>query len=83
MTTSDDRTFLKVQLLETERLRQLTADHPLMSHALSVRQQELNDRIQTLLTGENASGARLSVTDEPVTGAFGKDASTVEDNRFV
>ena len=83
MTTTDDRTFLKVQLLETERLQQSIADHPLMSRALSVRQQELGDQIQPLLTGENASGARFSVTDERVTDALVKDASNVENDRFV
>lgn len=75
MTTREDRTFLKVQLLETERLQQLTADHPLMSHALSVRHQELNKRIEALPLGKKEPGAVLLFSGDPVTGSIGIDAS--------
>ncbi len=75
MTTRKDRQFLKVQLLETERLQQLTADHPVMSRALSARQQELNEQIQALPLGKKEPRAVLFFSGEPVTGSLGIDAA--------
>jgi hypothetical protein len=75
MTTRNERQFLKVQLLETQRLHQLTADHPVMSRALSVRQQELNEQIRALPLGKTEPRAVLFFSGEPVTGSLGIDAA--------
>ncbi len=75
MTTRTDREFLKVQSLETQRLQHLAAGHPLMSHALSVREQELNEQVQALPLGKKESRAVLFFSGEPVTGSLGIDAA--------
>lgn len=75
MTTRTDRQFLKVQVLETQRLQQLTAGHPLMSHALSIRQKELNEQVQALPLGKKEPRAVLFFSGEPVTGSLGIDAA--------
>ena len=49
MTTRRDRQFVKVQLQEMQRLKQVTAGHPLMSHALAVREKELVEQLQLAL----------------------------------
>lgn len=74
VSTRTDRNFLKVQLLETQRLQQLTVGHPLMSHALSVRQQELNEQVQALPLGKKESRTVLFFSGDPVTGSLGIDA---------
>lgn len=74
MTTRTDRQFLKVQLLETQRLQQSTAGHPLMSHALAVRERELTEQIQALPLGKKEPRAVLFFSGEPVTGSLGIDA---------
>ncbi len=75
MTTRSDREFLKVQLLEIQRLKNLTAGHPLMSQALSVREQGLNEQVRALPLGKKESRAVLFFSGEPVTGSIGIDAA--------
>jgi hypothetical protein len=75
VTTRTDRQFLKVQVLETQRLQQLTAGHPLMSHALSVREQELSEQVRALPLGKKEPRAVLFFSGEPVTGSLGIDAA--------
>ena len=55
MTTRSDREFLKVQLLEIQRLKKLTAGHPIMSKALAVREQMLETQFQALPQGQSES----------------------------
>ena len=40
MTTRALREFLKVQLIETQRLKEMVGDHPLMSVSFAEREQE-------------------------------------------
>jgi hypothetical protein len=75
MTTRRDRQFVKVQLQEMERLKQVTAGHPLMSHALSIREKELLEQAQSLPLGEKEPRAVLFFTGEPVMGSLGIDAA--------
>ena len=48
MTTHSDQEFLKIQLLEVQRLKNLVAGHPLMSKAFEVREKELREKVQAL-----------------------------------
>ena len=75
MTTRSDREFLKVQLLEVQRLKNLTAGHPLMSQAFSVRERGLNEAVQELPLGKKESRAVLFFSGEPVIGSIGIDAA--------
>jgi hypothetical protein len=75
MTTRSDREFLKVQLLEVQRLKNLTAGHPLMSQAFSVCEQELNEQVQAIPLGRKESRAVLFFSGEPVLGSIGIDAA--------
>lgn len=75
MTTRRDRQFVKVQLQEMQRLKQVTAGHPLMSHALAVREKELVEQLQSLPLGEKEPRAVLFFTGDPVIGSQGIDTA--------
>ena len=74
MTTRAQRQFLKVQLLDTQRLRELAGEHPLMSVALAERERELNERIAALPLGAKEARTILFFSGEPVQGSMGIDA---------
>ncbi len=75
MTTRAQREFLKVQLLDTQRLRELAGQHPLMSVALAERERELNEKIEALPLGNKEARTILFFWGEPVQGSMGIDAS--------
>ena len=75
MTTRAQREFLKVQLLDTQRLRELAGQHPLMSVALAERERELSGRIAALPLGNKEARTILFFSGEPVQGSMGIDAS--------
>ncbi len=74
MTTRGQREALKVQLLETQRLKDITGDHPLMSVAFAGRERELKDQIAAIPLGSKESRAILFFSGEPVNGSIGIDA---------
>lgn len=75
MTTRAQREFLKVQLIDTRRLREAAGDHPLMSVALAQRERELQEKIDALPLGNKEARTVLFFTGEPVQGSLGIDAS--------
>lgn len=75
MSTRAEREFLKVQLLETQRLKELVGDHPLMSVSFAEREQELQERIAALPLGNKEARTVLFFSGEPVQGSMGIDAS--------
>lgn len=75
MTTRSQREFLKVQLIDTRRLRETAGDHPLMSVALAERERELQEKIQALPLGNKEARTVLFFSGEPVQGSLGIDAS--------
>jgi hypothetical protein len=75
MTTRSQRDFLKVQLIDTQRLRDMVGQHPLMSAALEVRERELQDKIELLPLGNKEARTVLFFSGEPVQGSLGIDAS--------
>jgi hypothetical protein len=75
MTTRAQREFLKVQLLDTQRLRELAGGHPLMSVALAERERELTEKIAALPLGNKEARTILFFSGEPVQGSMGIDAS--------
>jgi hypothetical protein len=75
MSTRAQREFLKVQLLELEKLQEMTRDHPLMSIALEERQKEMHEQIQALPLGSKEARSVLFFSGEPVHGGIGIDAS--------
>ena len=75
MTTRAKREFLKVQLLETQRLKEMAEDHPLMSVAFAQREQELKAKIEALPLGNKEARTILFFSGEPVQGSIGIDAS--------
>lgn len=75
MTTRAQREFLKVQLLDTQRLRELAGQHPLMSVALAERERELKEKIAALPLGNKEARTILFFSGEPVQGSMGIDAS--------
>jgi hypothetical protein len=75
MTTRAQREFLKVQLLETQRLIEMVGDHPLMSVSFAEREQELRGKIAALPLGSKEARTVLFFSGEPVQGSIGIDAS--------
>lgn len=75
MTTRAQREFLKVQLIDTRRLREAAGDHPLMSVALAERERELQEKIQALPLGNKEARTVLFFSGEPVQGSLGIDAT--------
>ncbi len=75
MTTRAQREFLKAQLLDTQRLCEIAAQHPLMSVALEERERELKERIAALPLGNKEARTILFFSGEPVQGSVGIDAS--------
>lgn len=75
MTTRSQRDFLKVQLLETQQLREAAAGHPLMSRAFAYREEELREKLAALPPGAKEPRTVLFFSGEPVHGSLGIDAS--------
>lgn len=75
MTTRSHREFLKVQLLEAQRMRRLVGDHPLMSISFAEREQELRGEIEALPPGKKEARTVLLFSGEPVLGSMGIDAT--------
>lgn len=75
MTSRSQREFYKVQLLDTQRLREAAGDHPLMSAAFQYREEELREKIAALPLGNKEARTVLFFSGEPVKGSIGIDAS--------
>ena len=75
MTTRAKREFLKVQLLDMQRLREAAGGHPLMSVALAERELELQAKIAALPLGHKEARTILFFSGEPVQGSLGIDVS--------
>ncbi len=75
MTTRSKRDALKVQLLDTTRMRELAAGHPLMEPAFEERERDLRAQIEALPLGDKEARAVLFFSGEPVQGSMGIDAS--------
>ena len=75
MTTRAQRDFLKVQLLDTQHLREIAGEHPLMSVALEERERELRGKIAALPLGNKEARTILFFSGDPVQGSVGIDAS--------
>ena len=74
MTSRSQREFLKVQLLETRRLKEMAGGHPLMSVAFAEREEELNQQLSELPYGLLEARSVLFFSGEPVLGSVGIDA---------
>jgi hypothetical protein len=75
MTTRAQREFLKVQLIDTQHLREIAGQHPLMSVALEERERELKVKISALPLGNKEARTVLFFSGDPVQGSVGIDAS--------
>ena len=75
MTTRSQRDALKVQLLDTRRMKELAAGHPLMAPAFEEREKDLQAQIDALPLGDKEARAILFFSGEPVQGSMGIDAS--------
>jgi hypothetical protein len=75
MTTRSQREFLKVQLLETQRLREMAGVHPVMSVAFTEREEEIREKLQALPLGNKEARTILFFSGEPVQGSMGIDAA--------
>jgi hypothetical protein len=75
MTARSQREALKVQLLDTQRLVELSGQHPLMSVAMKYRAQTLQEQIEAIPLGSKEARVVLFFSGEPVVGSLGIDAT--------
>jgi len=74
MSLREQREFIQVQILEAERLLQLTGAHPLMSPALEQRKTELENELKELPPPSKQPRTVLFFAGGPVLGTRGIDA---------
>lgn len=65
---------MKRQIVESEHLKQLAADHPLMAPLIAQREDELRQQLQDLPAGGREARTVLFFTGDPVYGSKGIDA---------
>jgi len=75
MSTRTQRESLKAQLVETRRIKELVSSHPLMSFALSERENDLRTAIESLPLGQKEPRTVLFFSGGPVEGSHGIDAA--------
>lgn len=78
MTTRTQRESLKAQLLDTRRMKELAADHPLMSLAFQEKEQELQGFIEALPLGNKGARTVLFFSSEPVQDSPVTDTSEIQ-----
>ncbi len=74
MTNREHRRFLKRQITESERLKGLAQNHPLMGPLLSQREDEMRGRLAQMPPGGKEPRTVLFFTGDPVFGSRGIDA---------
>lgn len=74
MTNREHRRFLKRQIAESERLKELAGNHPLMAPLLSQRENELREQLAKTRPGGREPRTVLFFTGAPVFGSRGIDA---------
>jgi len=70
----ENRRFLNRQLIESQRLRELVSDHPLMGPLLSQREDEFRQELAQIPHGAREPRTVLFFTGDPVYGSQGIDA---------
>src|ERR1043165_7187883 len=74
MTPREKRRFLRRQIAESERLKELAGDHPLMGPLVAQRADEFKTELETLPAGGREARTVLFFTGDPVQGTKGIDA---------
>ena len=74
MTNRENRRFLKREIAESERLKGLVGQHPLMGPLLSQREDGLREQLATMPAGGREPRTVLFFTGAPVFGSRGIDA---------
>lgn len=74
MTTRRNREYLKVQLLETQRMLALMGDHPIMGASLRNKETELQEKLDKIPVDQKEPKIVLYFTGNPVKGSLGIDA---------
>ena len=74
MTSKENRRFVKRQIAESERLKKLAGDHPLMAPLIAQREDELREELKNLPPAGREARTVLFFTGDPVYGSRGIDA---------
>jgi hypothetical protein len=74
MSLREKREFIQSQILETNRLLELTGDHPVMAPALTQRKEVLENELRDLPPPSRQPRTVLFFAGEPVLGSRGIDA---------
>ena len=81
MTIRRQRDFLRVHLLETQRMREMVGDHPVMSIALAERERMFSEQLAAISL---ESGDSLSdMSPAPATAAYSRVAETTTSDETV
>jgi len=75
MTTRRNREYIKVQLLETQRMLALIGDHPIMGASLRNKERELQAKLERIPVDKKESRIILLFNGNPVKGSLGIDAN--------
>jgi hypothetical protein len=74
MTSREKRRFLKRQIAESERLKELAGDHPLMGPLVAQGEEEFRQELRDPPAGGREARTVLFFTGDPVYGSKGIDA---------
>lgn len=69
------REYLKIQLLETQRMLELIGNHPIMSVSLKQKEKDLLEQLDKIPVDQKDSKVVLLFSGNPVKGSLGIDAS--------
>jgi hypothetical protein len=75
MSLRSTRDQLKIQILETERLVESLADHPVMSYSFQKRLEQLKNQLAELPISAKEPTVTLQFSGKPVHGSVGIDAN--------
>ena len=69
------REYLKIQLLETQRMLELIGNHPIMSQSLKLKENDLMEQLEKIPVDQKDSKVVLLFNGNPVKGSLGIDAA--------
>jgi hypothetical protein len=77
MISRRNRDYIKIQLLETQRMLNLVGNHPIMSSSLKQKEKDLIEQLEKIPVDKKDSKVVLLFNGNPVKGSVGIDAAFI------